>query len=76
MSEPTRATLRLAFADETEARRMQAALSPENGSYLATRVEGNVLVAEATAESALSLLHTLDDALACLAAAQRASRLA
>lgn len=55
---------------------MAAALAPENGKYLATRVEGNVLVAEASAEGALSLLHTLDDALACLSAAQRASRLA
>lgn len=71
-----RATLRLAFADEAEARRMQAALAPENGAYLATRVEGNVLVADAEADSPLALLHTLDDALACLSAAEKAGKVA
>lgn len=55
---------------------MAAALQPENGAWLRTRVEGPVLVAEAEAESPLSLLHTLDDALACLGAAQRAARVA
>lgn len=72
----TRATLRLAFASEDEARRMAAALAPENGAYLAVRVEGSTLVAEAEADAPLKLLHTLDDALACLAAAEKAARVA
>lgn len=71
-----RATLRLAFSSPEEAARMAASLAPENGAWLATRVEGADLVAEAAADSPLGLLHTLDDALACLGAAQRAGRLA
>lgn len=70
------ATLRLEFATEAEARDMLSALAPENGAYLRTHVEGRVLVAEAHADAPLSLLHTLDDALACLSAAQKASDLA
>jgi Iap family predicted aminopeptidase len=70
------ATLRLAFADEAEAKRMMAALAPENGRYLSARVEANVLVLEGDADGALALLHTLDDALACLSAAEKAGRLA
>ena len=69
-----RATLRLAFATPEEAARMAASLAPENGPHLATRLEGAELVAEAEADSPLGLLHTLDDALACLGAAQRAGR--
>jgi len=72
----THATLRLAFASEDEARRMADALAPENGRHLRVRVEGNVLVAEADADAPLSLLHTLDDALACLSAAEKAARVA
>ena len=69
-----RATLRLAFASEDEARRMLQALSPENGAFLSGRVEGRALVLDAAADSPLGLLHTLDDALACLGAAERAAR--
>ena len=72
----TRATLRLAFATEDEARRMAAALAPENGAHLRVSIEGNVLVAEAEADAPLKLLHTLDDALACLSAAEKAARVA
>ena len=71
-----RATLRMPFASPEEAARMAASLAPENGRHLATRVEGSELVAEAEADAPLSLLHTLDDALACLGAAQRAARVA
>lgn len=71
-----RATLRLAFATEAEARVLAAALSPENGKWLVSRVEGATLVCEAEADAPLSLLHTLDDALACLTAAEKAARTA
>ena len=70
----TRATMRLQFASPEEAQRMADALAPENGAYLSVRVEGSALVAEAAADAPLKLLHTLDDALACLAAAEKAAR--
>lgn len=72
----TRATLRLRFASEADARRLMDALAPENGAYLHCRIEGDTLVAEAEADSPLALLHTLDDALACLTAAEKAARVA
>jgi hypothetical protein len=72
----SRAVVRLELDDEASARRLEAALAPENGRYLATRVEANVLVLEGEADGPLPLLHTLDDALACLAAAERAERVA
>lgn len=70
------AALRLAFATADEAERMAAALAPENGGFVRTRIEGATLVVEADAESPLSLLRTLDDVLVCLQAAQRAAGLA
>lgn len=70
----SRATLRLEFDTPEEAARLAASLAPENEGYLTTRVEGNVLVAEAEGDAPLSLLHTLDDALACLTAAEKAAR--
>lgn len=75
MSAPSAATLRLAFASPEEAQRMAASIAPENGAFLRVRVEGSELVAEAGSGTPLGLLHTLDDALACLGAAQRAARL-
>lgn len=71
-----RATLRLRFASRDEAERLAAALAPENDGFLTTRVEGETLVAEADAPSAASLLRTLDETLACLAAAEKAARVA
>ncbi|MEA3199040.1 MAG: hypothetical protein QOE90_468 [Thermoplasmata archaeon] len=70
------ARLTLAFESPEEAARMAAALAPENETYLRVRVEGATLAAEAEADGPLALLHTLDDALACLSAAQRAGRAA
>jgi hypothetical protein len=72
----SRATLRLAFADAEEAARLAAALEPENDAFLRARVEGATLVADVEADEPLALLRTLDDALACLGAAQRAARAA
>ena len=69
-----RAEVRLRFESEDAARWMAASIGPENGRHVRARVEGHVLVLEAEAAAPLSLLHTLDDVLACLSAAQRAGR--
>jgi hypothetical protein len=58
----------LAFATATDAARAEAALRPDNDGHLAARVDGTALVLEATSSSAMGLLRTLDDALACLRA--------
>lgn len=71
-----RATLRLELDSPEEAARLAASLAPENAGWLDARVEGSALVLEASADAPLSLLHTLDDALACLSAGERAGRVA
>ncbi|HUR67927.1 MAG TPA: KEOPS complex subunit Pcc1 [Candidatus Thermoplasmatota archaeon] len=70
------ATLRLRFASADEAQRMAAALAPDDDGYLRVRVEGALLVLEAEAEAPLGLLRTLDEVLAQLSAAQKATRIA
>lgn len=62
------ASVTLRFANPDEAQAAAKALAPDNGEHLRTRVEGADLHLEATSGSAMGLLRTLDDALACLRA--------
>lgn len=71
-----RAQLRLRFASAEEAARLAESIAPENAGHLAVRLEGDALVADAAADTPLGLLHTLDDALACLSAGEKAGRVA
>ncbi len=75
MSNGHRAEVRLTLASAAQAEQVLGALSPENAAYVDARIEANVLVATATAAAPMSLLHTLDDLLACAAAAQKAASL-
>jgi hypothetical protein len=68
------ATLRLRFDSPEQAVRLAASLAPENEDFLTTRVEGEHLVAEASSETPLGLLRTLDEVVAVLAAAEKAER--
>jgi len=61
----------LEYASNEEAKRVEKSLEPDNENFISTRVNGNVLEAEADAESVLSILHTLDDFLVCLSVAER-----
>lgn len=60
------ASLRIRFASRTEAERAGRALDPDNDGHLAWLVEGNDLVLEASAQTLLGLLRTVDDVLGCL----------
>jgi len=66
-----RCSLALEYAGSDDALRIKKALEPDNENFISTRAEGNVLEAETEADSVLSLLHTLDDFLACLSVAER-----
>lgn len=66
-----RARLVVRFATEAEARIVLAALAPENAGFVRASVEGAAIVAEADAAGPGPLLHTLDDLLASLSAAER-----
>jgi len=59
------AVLRLAVADADVAMR---ALQPDDGGHLESRVEDGKLVLRAESATAMGLLRSLDDALACLRA--------
>lgn len=65
---PATGRVTLAFATAADAARAEAALRPDNEGHVSTRVEGSRLVLEAKSGSAIGLLRTLDDALACLRA--------
>ena len=62
------ARVTLAFATAEEAQAAAAAIAPDNGGHLRARCEGPLLHLEASADSPMGLLRTLDDAMACLRA--------
>lgn len=71
-----RAVLRIACGDAARAERLRASLTPDDDGHLAMRVEADALVLEAGSDTPLGLLRTLDEAVAQLAAAQKADALA
>ncbi len=50
---------------------IERALKPDNEDFIVTKVRGSTVEAEAEADSVLSLLHTIDDFLACLSVAEK-----
>ena len=71
MADEVACVLEIDFADEGTARAVHDALAPDNASFARSHLEGSRLVAEMAAPSPMSLLHTVEDFLACLAVAQR-----
>ncbi|OGS48281.1 MAG: hypothetical protein A3K68_03625 [Euryarchaeota archaeon RBG_16_68_13] len=69
-----RARLTVDLGDPKEAEAVALALSPDDEGYVRTRCRGATLTAVASADAPLSLLHTLDDYLACLSVAEKAAR--
>lgn len=61
-----RVTVRL--RDEDEARQVAASLGPDNEGYISCEQDGSTLTLRAKAGTAMGLLRTLDDALACIRA--------
>lgn len=62
------ASLRVRFGSRAEAERAGRALEPDNAGHVAWVVEGNDLVLEASSETVLGLVRTVDDLLGCLRA--------
>ena len=71
-----KAAFTLRFDSPEEAARMAASLAPDDDGHLAVRQDGSTLVLEAASDAPLGLLRTVDEALAVLTAARKASRLA
>lgn len=68
-----RARLCLRLPDAGTARTLEAALRPENRGYVAMRVEGREVTAEAQADALAGLRRTLDDLLSAVSVALGAS---
>jgi len=64
-------TLTLGYPSEEEAEKVHRSVELDNEGYLRTAVEGRSMVARIEADSVSSLLHTLDDFLACAGVAER-----
>ncbi len=66
----------LTFPDAATAKAVAASVSPEDQGYIRTRRSGAKVTATASADEILSLLHTLDDYLACITVAERTAQAA
>ena len=62
--------LRFPYDDEWTAKAVLAAVSPENGGYVSSRLEGSTIIYEMEADNAGTLRNTADDLLACIKAAE------
>ena len=70
------ARLTLGFDDLDSARAVAAAVAVDDDGYIRTTRRGRTLIAEAAADGPMSLLHTLDEYLACISVAERTSKAA
>lgn len=66
-----RCLLTLEFDSPESAQKVHRSVELDNLGYLESRVDGNVIVADIKAGSIKSLLHTLDDFLACTGVASK-----
>ena len=67
------ARLTLGFDDLDSARAIAAAVAIDDDDYIRTTRRGRTLIGEAAADGPMSLLHTLDEYLACISVAERTS---
>jgi len=66
-----RCSLVLEFASPLDAEKVHRSVELDNQGYIVTRIEGNAIHAEISSSSLNSLLHTLDDFLACASVAEK-----
>lgn len=62
--------LHLEFASHEVADKVHRSVVLDNQGYIESRVKGSAIAARVEAESLKSLLHTLDDFMACVAVAE------
>lgn len=66
-----RCSLVLEFGSPLEAEKVHRSVELDNQGYIVTRVEGSAIHASISSSSLNSLLHTLDDFLACVSVAEK-----
>jgi tRNA threonylcarbamoyladenosine modification (KEOPS) complex Pcc1 subunit len=66
-----RCTLTLEFESKDDAEKVHRSVELDNLGYLESAVKENLIIADMEADSLKSLLHTLEDFLACTSVASR-----
>jgi len=66
-----RCSIRLEFESPDHAEKVHRAVELDNEGYVESRLDGDAITAEIDADSLNSLLHTLDDFIACVSVAHK-----
>lgn len=66
--------LTFSYDSEEEARKILSSVQTDNADFVKTHLEGTSFVSEISASGLMSLLHTLNDYLSCLAVAEEIIR--
>ena len=66
--------LSFGFSSEKEAKLVADAVKLDNPEFITLEIEGSTLKSKISAQTISSLLHSLDDYLACISVADRISR--
>lgn len=62
------------FDSSEDAEKVLASLQVDDSTFIKSTLEGNIVKAEAEAGSIMSLMHTVNDYLSCLCAAEKIIR--
>jgi hypothetical protein len=63
--------IELEYESEAQARNVASSISLDNGEYADSEIQGKRLIITSSAASAPSMLHTLEDLMACLKVADQ-----
>jgi hypothetical protein len=63
--------IELEYESEAQARNVASSISLDNGKYADSEIQGRKLIITSSAASAPSMLHTLEDLMACLKVADQ-----
>jgi hypothetical protein len=63
--------IELEYESEAQARNVASSISLDNGKYADSEIQGRRLIITSSAASAPSMLHTLEDLMACLKVADQ-----
>ncbi len=58
------------FQNKSDAKKINDSLEVDNYKFIKTKVEKDIIIADIESDSLMSLLHTIEDYLACLATAE------
>lgn len=73
---PLECTIQLEYHNEKEAETVKRAIELDNDKYANAKREGRVVVIYSSSESVPSMLHTLEDLLACVRVAEETLKIA